>query len=201
MLKLQIENFDETELLIELKEGSEYAFDQLYQLYSLRIYRKLLKMIKIEVVAEELTQDVFVKVWIKRHLIDPDKSFKAYLFSIAQHLVYDTYRKISRDETLAAQIKLLSTELCNYTEEHTYFKETSEIVSLAISKLPPQQKRVFQGCRIDGRTYEDVAAELNISISTVNAHIVKATKFVAEYVSKHGAVALFMALTTVFSDQ
>jgi RNA polymerase sigma-70 factor (family 1) len=199
--KIFVENIVEKELLLKLRNGEEQAFDKLYQIYSLRIYRKLLKMVKVDVLADELTQDVFVKVWTKRQQIDPDQSFRSYLFSIAQNLVHDTYRKISRDDLLTAQVKLISTEFYTHTEEAIYYKQTEELIQKAIDLLPPQQKRVFQACKIEGRSYDDVARELNISNSTVNNHIVKATKTVAEYLKKSGAVIFFIVLSSTFLDK
>lgn len=158
-------------------------------------------MVKVDVLADELTQDVFVKVWTKRHLLDSEQSFRSYLFSIAQHLVYDTYRKMSRDESLVNKVKLISTELYTHTEEDIYYKETAEMVQKAIELLPTQQRRVFQACKIEGRSYEEVARELNISVSTVNGHIVKATKTVAEYLSKSGTLVFFLALYSTFLDK
>lgn len=158
-------------------------------------------MVKVDVLADELTQDVFVKVWTKRHLLDSEQSFRSYLFSIAQHLVYDTYRKISRDESLVNKVKLISTELYTHTEEDIYYKETGEMIQKAIELLPTQQRRVFQACKIEGRSYEEVARELNISVSTVNGHIVKATKTVAEYLSKSGTLVFFLALYSAFLDK
>lgn len=196
-----IEYIDEKALLLKLKDGDEQAFDKLYQSYSLRIYRKLFKMVKVDVLADELTQDVFVKVWTKRHLLDSEQSFRSYLFSIAQHLVYDTYRKMSRDESLVNKVKLISTELYTHTEEDIYYKETAEMVQKAIELLPTQQRRVFQACKIEGRSYEEVARELNISVSTVNGHIVKATKTVAEYLSKSGTLVFFLVLYSTFLDK
>ena len=196
--KILVENIAEKELLLKLSNGEEQAFDELYQIYSLRIYRKLLKMVKVQVLADELTQDVFVKVWTKRHQIDPDQSFRSYLFSIAKNLVYDSYRKISRDGLLTAQVKLISTEFYTHTEEAIYYKQTQQLIQEAIDLLPPQQKRVFQACKIEGRSYDDVAKELNISNSTVNNHIVAATKTVAAYLKKSGTLVFFIMLSSTF---
>jgi RNA polymerase sigma-70 factor (ECF subfamily) len=195
-----VENPDEKELLVKLRQGDEHAFDKLYHMYSLRIYRKLLKMVKIDILADELTQEVFVKIWTRRHQIDSDQSFRSYLFSIAKNLVYDNYRKISRDDLLADQIKMISTEFYTHTEEAIYYKQTGEMIQKAIDLLPPQQKRVFQACKIEGRSYIDVAQEMNISTSTVNNHIVKATKSVAEYLKKSGALVLLMLFSSTFLD-
>lgn len=190
----------EQRLLNDLRDGKEQAFEQLYQQYSLRIYRKILKMVKLEVLANELMHDVFVKVWIKRAQIDIEKSFRSYLFSIAQNLVYDTYRKLALDDKLAAEVKLISTAAFNYTDEAIYYKETEQLLLQAIDLLPPQQKLIFKACKLDGKSYEEVADELGISTSTINGHIVKATKTVKAYLVKYGSTTLLLAVAIALKD-
>ena len=184
------------ELLSLLKHGDEQAFDHFYQLYSLPIYRKLLKMIKVDILAEELMQDVFVRLWDKRHLIEPGQPFKSYLYLIAQNLVHDFYRKVAREERLQSEIKAFSTELYLHTEERLFLKETKEILDKAINQLPAQQKLVFNLCKIEGKSYEEVSDALGISTSTINGHIVKATKNIKEYMFNYQNIAFALALST-----
>ena len=94
-----MDNNDEKILLEGLRAGEVSSFDALYHNYSRQIYRKLLKMIKHPFLAEELTQDVFVKVWEKRSVIDIEKPFSYYILTIANHTVIDLYRKTARDES------------------------------------------------------------------------------------------------------
>jgi len=184
------------ELLSLLKHGDEQAFDHFYQLYSLPIYRKLLKMIKVDILAEELMQDVFVRLWDKRHLIEPGQPFKSYLYLIAQNLVHDFYRKVAREERLQSEIKAFSTELYLHTEEKLFLKETREILDKAINQLPAQQKLVFNLCKMEGKSYEEVSGALGISTSTINGHIVKATKNIKEYMFNYQNIAFALALST-----
>ena len=188
--------YSDYELLSLLKQGDERAFDHFYQLYSLPIYRKLLKMIKVDILAEELMQDVFVRLWDKRHLIEPGQSFKSYLYLIAQNLVHDFYRKVAREERLQSEIKAFSTELYLHTEERLFLKETKEILDKAINQLPAQQKLVFNLCKIEGKSYEEVSDALGISTSTINGHIVKATKNIKEYMFNYQNIAFALALST-----
>lgn len=191
---------DEKELLVQLREGSAQAFDYFYHQYSLRIYRKLLKMVRVDVIAEELLQDAFVKIWDKRHQIDPDLSFKSYLFIIAQNLVYDLYRKVTREERLQELIKSANSELYMHVEEGVFLKETSEILNQAINSLPSQQKLVFTLCKLEGKSYEDASATLGISTSTINSHIVKATKSIKGYMFREQNAAFLLAMSFMFTD-
>lgn len=191
---------DEKELLIQLREGSAQALDYFYHQYSLRIYRKLLKMVRVDVIAEELVQDVFVRIWEKRHQIDPDRSFKSYLFTIAQNLVYDLYRKVAREERLQEVIRAASSELYMHVEEGVFLKETSEILNKAINNLPSQQKLVFTLCKLEGKSYEHASATLGISTSTINSHIVKATKSIKGYMFREQNTAFFFAISLMLTD-
>jgi len=182
---------------MKLKDGDEKAFDYFYNIYSLPIYRKLLKMTKVEFVAEEILQTVFIKVWDKRGLIDPEKGLKAYLYQIAQNLVYDFYRNMAREEKLQAEVKYITSELAAGAEETILFKETSELLELAIEQLPEQQKMVFRLCKQEGKSYGEVSELLGISTSTINGHIVKATKNVKLFMFKTHNMSFTLILPAV----
>ncbi|GAA4323079.1 RNA polymerase sigma-70 factor [Mucilaginibacter gynuensis] len=175
---------NETNQLKKLLDGDERAFDYFYDLYSLPIYRKLLKMTKVEFIAEELLQNVFIKIWEKRHLINPEKGLKAYLYHIAQNLVYDFYRNLAREDELMEAVSYATNAITEDTAEKLIFKETNQLLEIAIEQLPEQQKLVFRLCKQEGKSYEEVSELLGISTSTINGHIVKATKKVKAYMFK-----------------
>ena len=187
-------------LLVKLRDGSEKAFDYFYQKYSLQIYRKIYKMTRVPEMSEELLQDVFVRIWDKRHLIDPDKPFKSYLYQIAQNIIYDFYRKVAREERLKNEIKAIFEEAENFTEDGINLKDTKQILSHAIENLPPQQKLVFTLCKIEGKTYDEVSTTLGISNSTINGHIVKATKSIKNFMFKYEDVAFILFVIYFLQD-
>jgi len=175
-------DFDyEFELLKRLQSGDQLAFEALYQNYSKEIYRKLVKMVKNVTLAEELTQDVFVKIWNKREVITIDQPFRYYLLTLTNNIVNDFYRKVARDRKLQDEIIAASTELYNPTEDHIYYKESKELMDEAIDSLPPQQKLVFKMCKMEGKSYDEVSKLLGISTSTISNHIVKGTKSIKIY--------------------
>ncbi len=191
---------DEKELLIQLREGSCQALDYFYHQYSLQIYRKLLKMVRVNVIAEELMQDVFVRIWDKRHCIDPQQSFRSYLYTVAQNLVYDMYRKIAREEKLQNILRSANSELYVHVEEDMFLKETHQMLDRAINNLPSQQKLVFTLCKLEGKSYEDASAALGISTSTINGHIVKATRSIKSYLFREKNAAFLLAISLILAD-
>jgi len=191
---------DEKIQLARLKEGDQRAFNYFYEQHSLIIYRRLKKMVKIDTLADEFLQDVFVKLWEKRHLIDPEQSLKAYLHLIAQNLVFDFYRKLAREARLQEEVKLTFSEFHNPIQEDFYFKETTDVLQKAINNLPAQQKLVFTLCKIQGKSYEEVGRDLGISTSTINGHIVKATKSVKTFMTDYHKVAFGLLIGIVIND-
>ncbi|SHL96286.1 RNA polymerase sigma factor [Mucilaginibacter sp. OK098] len=191
---------DEQLLLIQLRNGNERAFTYFYERHSLIIYRKIKKMVKVDVLADELMQDVFVRLWDKRHLIDPEKPLKSYLFLIAQNLVYDFYRKLGREERLQSEVMKAFTETYLHTEEEVFARETQDILNKAVEHLPPQQQLVFRLCKLEGKTYEQVSQELGISTATINTHIVRATKSIKEFMFNYNHVAMQVLLASVITD-
>ena len=175
----------EIEYLHELREGNQRAFTYFYETFKLPIYRKLLAMVRIETIAEELTQDVFVRIWDKRSLIDPQQPFKSYLYRIAQHILYDFYRKVARDERLQRELKLSHASSYDPISEGIFLKETQSILNQAIASLSEQQSQIFTLCRIEGKSYKEVSEMLGISVHTVSTHMTRASKRVQEFMLKN----------------
>jgi RNA polymerase sigma-70 factor (family 1) len=170
--------YNEQELLNQLRTSDKTAFTQLYKLHSKRIYLNLLKLVKIETIAEEMLQDIFVLIWEKRETIIIEHNFNAYLIRIAENKVFDFFRKAKRDRTLAEYIKNISSATYCHIEEKIFINETSSVFQQALNTLPPQRKQVFCLCKIEGKSYNEVSGLLGISPSTINDHIVKATRTV-----------------------
>ena len=174
---------DEKELLLLLKQGHEAAFEEIYKLYSSRIFGNIYKMVKSESIAQELLQEVFIKVWNNRTGIDPENSFRSYIFRIAENSVYDYFRNASRDRKMQSHILVITTEHYDHIEELMLRKENNAILDKAISSLSPQRQLVFRLCKLDGKSYDEVSRELGISVSTISDHIVKANKAIREFLS------------------
>lgn len=175
----------EMQYLHQLREGDQQAFTYFYDLFKLPIYRKLLKMVRIEAIAEELTQDVFIRIWDKRALIDPQQSFKSYLYRIAQHILYDFYRKVARDERLQRELRTLNTNYFDSADDIVFLKETQGIIDQAIASLSEQQAQIFTLCRIEGKSYKEVSDMLGISVHTVSTHMTRASKKIQAFMLKN----------------
>ncbi|MHA4807787.1 RNA polymerase sigma-70 factor [Flavitalea flava] len=185
---------DERELLLLLRTGDSNAFEQLYRIYSARIYLNLLRLVKSEDLAGELMQDIFVKLWEKREIIEIHSSFRSYLFRIMENRVHDFFRKVKLDRDLHNHIIRIATEKYTHVEEAVFKKEAAGILSLALDSLPPRRREIFCLCKLEGRSYEEVSRELQISPSTISDHMVKATKSLREFFEKNEELALSLVV-------
>ena len=174
--------YDEHELLSQLKAGDKLAFARLYELYSRPLYFNLLKLLKTEQAAEEILQNIFFIIWEKREAITINQSIKGYLFRIAENKVHDFFRKLKRNRKLYDYIQEVSCGEYEDVEIKILHSEETALLNKAIENLPPQRKRVFYLCKMEGKSYQEVSRLLGISASTINDHIVKATRAVRDFI-------------------
>lgn len=188
-------------LLVELLvKGDQVAFEKLYNIYSGRLLGHILKMVKIESIACELLQVVFIKLWTHHNQLDSNLSFRSYLFRIAETTVYDFFRKAARDKQLQKQLIDTACSHYNHVEESTFAKEDIRLLNAAMDSLPPQRRQVFRLVKMEGKSYAEVSRELNISTSTVSDHVVKATKFIKQHLQKKNSIAISLLLLFVLQN-
>jgi RNA polymerase sigma-70 factor (family 1) len=185
-------------LLQQLHLGSEEAFAEIYDHFSRPLYRTILRMVQDDDIAQELLQDLFLKLWNKRFDLEINKPLKPYLFKIAESLAYSHFRKIAKDQRLISQLIITTIDFVPNPEDAIINKETHELLSQAINTLPAQRKQVFTLCKLEGKSYQEVSDQLGISVKTISDHLVKANKAVKQHFLLNQDVAIvFFVLQTL----
>lgn len=187
------------DIVLLLKQGSTQAFGQVYDQYSAPLLGKILRMVKDTAIAEELLQDVFLKVWNNREKIDAAQSLKPWIYSIAVNTVYDYYRKLSRDARLQQELIDHFADLYQAQSDDVLFEQRREVLEKALEQLPPQRLAVFKLCRIEGKSYQEAAQELGISTSTVSNQLVQATKTIKDYIFNSKSVLFLLVFCVIKS--
>ncbi len=187
----------ERELLLQLRAGDNDSFAQLYDLYSPRMFGFLLKLTKKEETAREILQEVFIRLWEKREILDPDRSFRSYLFRIAENCVVDFFRKAAQDKKLGKHLMDLASERYLHVEENIYEREKNAILNQAINLLPPQRKRVFELCKVEGKSYKEVSLMMGISVSTISDHLLKATRAIRQHILLSDHIATLLSFCII----
>ncbi|HUC81116.1 MAG TPA: RNA polymerase sigma-70 factor [Flavisolibacter sp.] len=191
---MSMTEFDESLLLKRLKEGDTSAFMQLYDHYHRPLYVFILRFVKLPGTAEDVLQDVFLKLWEIRERINPELSFQAYLYRISRNKVYKLLKEMMKSEETRAGILQQISSSAEGPHLQLQWKQYNEVLQQAIYSLPPQRQRVFKLCREQGKTYDEAAAELGISKNTVKEHMAAATRFIKEYVSGRTDMSLVVAV-------
>lgn len=167
-------NGDERELLLRLQHNDQEAFRAIYELYAPRLVAKLIQLLRSEELAQDILQDIFVKIWEIRQTIDPDLSFVGLLYKMAANLSKNAYRKSMYDKALYASFE----EDLGYNpiEDSLNQSDAKAILDAALNTLTPRQKEVYVMHKMEGRSYQEIAEMLKISSSAINHHIQEAGK-------------------------
>ena len=172
-------------LLVRLREGDPEAFRTLFDTYLDRVMRFMRRHSRSHAEAEDLTQALFLRIWEKRQLIDPERPIDAFLFTVAHHLVVDHLRKMARSMTT---MPLFPDELLPTTEpdpgDRLFHRQLEDLYHRAIDSMPPRRRDVFTLSRQEGLTHQQIAHRLGISVRTVENHMAAALQSMREFFSR-----------------
>ncbi len=167
-----------SELLRLLKDGNMVAFDTIYNQYCKRLFAFIIRYVKLEADAEEIVQEVFIKIWENRSKIDVYSSFESYLFTISYNSSISLLRKRVHEKKYLEHVKSL--QEVNVASELTndlYFKELNSKLQSLLLELTLRQREIFLLSREEGLTHDEIAKKLGISANTVKNHIVSVLNF------------------------
>jgi RNA polymerase sigma-70 factor (family 1) len=187
-------------LVIRLRNGDDKAFNLLFQQFGPKIYGTARRMFLSHEDAEELVQEVFLKIWKKREQLKDNLSFQAYLITIMKSLVYKKAKSQSR--FLAFQRSAAASEYSvgNEGERLLEVDDLYRYSKKAIDELPKGQKQVFELRYLSHQSTDQIAEQLSISKRTVESHIYKATKSLREKLARSSYISpeLFVMLSIFY---
>lgn len=192
---------DEKELLLLVATGNAKAFSQLFHQYSPKVYAYALKLVKSDTLAEEIVQEVFVKIWNLDAQLGEIVNLDAYLRVITRNHTLKLLRRMALEMKTSKMMAKDYDDSHNETEEYIIFKESAQILTEAVEKLPPQQKLVYQLCHQEGLKYEEAAERLNLSKLTVKTHMQHALRFLRLYIANHTDIATLVIVMTLLGEK
>ena len=181
-------------LMARLQQGDPKAFEQLFADRHARVYAYCQKFVKREELAQEVTLDVFMTVWKKRAQLDT-LSLDAFLFKVAKDLSFNCLKKAARDQAFRSELAARNGHpLTNVTEAQVQWEEYDRMANQAIGQLPPQRQKIFTMRRRQDMSHEEIAEQLGISKNTVKVQLVKASKFLRDYLATHADISFLWGL-------
>lgn len=169
---------DDYDLLRRLSEDDEAAMEVLFKRHYALVSYAIYNLVKDPGTTEDLAQEVFMEIWKRRDSLVINSSFKAYLrrSAVNKTLNYLRDKKNWRNEEISEIQFEISTEP-GKTLETT---ELEQIVGHAIEQLPERCQLIFKLSRVEEKSYQEIADELNISVKTVENQIVKALRMLRD---------------------
>lgn len=177
-------------LLQEVSQGSERAFRELFHQYADHLHTYIWQLTKSKELSEEVVQDIFLQIWMARETLCGIRNFRTYLFVISRNHALNALKKMVRERKRQDEW-----EQTLHPEGEAEDLETGlNIVEEAIGQLPAQQQKAWLLSRKEGKKYQEVAEEMNLSRETVKKYIQYATQSITEYVMQHPDLLLLIFL-------
>lgn len=161
-----------------IAQNDEQAFKMLFDLYKTRTYAVAFKLTRQAYASEEITQDVFIGIWVSRAQLAHVKNAEAYIYTVIYNKVSRYLKKKSNRERIL-QLSLWNTKpWSNETEETVFVHDQQKLLREAVQQLSPQKKLMYELHEVQGKSYDEIAKTLNLSPHTVKSHVLQAVKFI-----------------------
>lgn len=173
---------------------SDESFKRLFDNYKNRLYGYVLAITHSPYTAEEITQEIFIKLWLCRDVLHTVENLDGYIFTIARNKTLNHLRKAAYDVRLLKELQeqASSAQFHNNVEERALVSEYDRMLRDALSLLSPQRRLVYLLSRQRGLNHEEIAHQLQLSRNTVKNHMVEALRFIRHYFVEHGSVLMIL---------
>lgn len=176
----------ENKTVEELILGSHKAFEKIFFAYYSKVKYFLSKILKSESDAEEVTQELFVRLWINRQSINIQKSFSSYMYAIARNAALNYLKHKLVEKSFIEnfnEFTFREEDISNNSDEILFAKEITLLVEMALLKMPAKRRKIYKMSRDEGCSNSEIAQELGISKKTVENQLCIALKEIRQVVS------------------
>lgn len=190
---------NEAEMLGKIAEGDQHAFTQLFDWYYQPLCQSVFAITESELLTQDIVQEAFVKIWVKRKVLTSIENFSGYLFILSRNLCFDSLKRLANEQKLEPALKMhmqWESELDELDNPSDYYRN---LLEQAVEKLPQQQKKIYHMSRYDRLKYEEIGQQLGLSPETVKTQIYNAVKFIRKEVSSQVPACIIVVLTSVFT--
>lgn len=173
-------------------QSADHLFENIFYAKKEKVYHFLLGMMKSEFVAEEITQEVFIKLWMQRETLADINNIDAYLFRVTKNHALNHIRQAANSQKIVQRYTAPILPYEEYTEKKVLERDYQELLNKALDQLSPQRKLVYKLSREEGLSHIEIAEQLHVSKHTVKNHLVYTLSFLKDYLVRHGIAFLFL---------
>ncbi|MEP6950030.1 MAG: sigma-70 family RNA polymerase sigma factor [Ginsengibacter sp.] len=189
--------YEESTLLSLLAQNSEYAFQLLFDRYRNNIYKVAMMYVKSPVIAEEIVQDVFLKLWFQRKHLTEIRSLESWFFTLTKNLTLNCMKKIAH-EWIAREKWVKQNDFSENNTDHKILNtEYQQLFQKAIMQLSLQQQQVYKMAKEQGLSYDAISEKLSISPLTVKTHMARALASIRLFLQQHGDLSVLLIIAAI----
>ncbi|MFD0765386.1 RNA polymerase sigma factor [Mucilaginibacter lutimaris] len=186
----------EKELLLKVAGGDEHAFSELFNAHHQLLGTHIYRITDSAELAEEVVQDVFLKIWMSRETLVTVQNFRAYLFVVSKNHALNCLRKLAKERVHQKTIEENAAALTPH--ENPRLEEYYSLLDEAIDHLPPQQQKVYLLSRHSRLKYDEIANQTGLSRETVKKYLQGATHSITSFVQSNIDISAIIILATIF---
>ncbi|WP_262891979.1 RNA polymerase sigma factor [Filimonas zeae] len=182
-----------------MADGNQEAFRQLFHRYRHKVYAVALDTTGSPVMAEDVLQDIFLKIWLHRARLNQITHFKAYLFTATRNHIINLLKKEQRQSNALPEQLELAAGASEYDGEiYLMEKEYGALLQQAISRLPQRQAEAYRLIRLAGLKREVAAQQMGVSEDTTKSHLTQALRNIRAFCMAHLDCIIFLLLAHPF---
>jgi RNA polymerase sigma-70 factor (ECF subfamily) len=187
-----LEPLPDHELVDLLKSGEHAAFVEIYERYWTVLYLHARKILRNEAEAEDVVQEIFSSLWLKRKNICLKSTLSSYLYSSVRYKIFNQieHKKVISDYLKSLQQFIKEGELV--TDELYREKELAELIEKEIQALPSKMRQIFELSRKQYLSYKEIAEQLEISEHTVKSQVSNALRILKLKLGVSAGAILFL---------
>jgi RNA polymerase sigma-70 factor (ECF subfamily) len=176
--------YDTSTLLQEVATGSSEAFKQLFERYEAKVNHAAMLITGSRELSEDVVQDVFTRVWLKRAQLPSIGNLEGWLFVITRNQAITVMNQLAarhgREDEVARELPTFTADAAQELDA----KNVQQYIHEALHLLTEQQRKVFVMSKMEGMSRDEIAAALSLSTNTVKVHLLHASRIVRVHLTR-----------------
>lgn len=177
--------YDEKELFLQIASGDEKAFRVLFDQYRERLFFFAWQLCHSAVEAEEVVQDIFLKLWENRTRLSEVAFPRKYIYIMARNRTLDLLSKIAKDRQMIHEVWVNMSQSDNFADSLLHANESQRLIQHAMSQLSEKKQTIFELSRQHGKTHQEIAEQLGLSVQTVKNILTEILRHIKAALSQH----------------